>query len=218
MSVVTVSVPGMDWKTWHDGYDQPGSTLTRRLAVVREQIRLVLDAAPPGRVTVLSLCAGEGRDLLDVLADHPRREDVTAWLVELDSEVADAARRRAAGLTGVTVITGDAADSALWTDILPVDLLLLCGIFGNVSDADIAHTVSWTPALCKTGGTVIWTRHRRSPDLVPQLCDWFADAGFAPVFVSDPALPYGVGVHRYEGPPRPLAPGVRLFSFLPEKQ
>ena len=208
----------MDWKTWQQGYDEPGSTLNRRLAEVQRQIRLALDSAPPGRITALSLCAGEGRDLLGVLGDHPRREDVTARLVELNGEVAEAARRRAAGLTGATVITGDAADSSLWTDMAPVDLLLLCGIFGNITDEDIAHTVSQAPAMCRPGGRVIWTRHRRSPDLVPQLSAWFVEAGFAPVFVSDPGLPYGVGVHRYEGPPRPLAPGVRLFSFLPEKR
>jgi hypothetical protein len=34
---------------------------------------------------VISLCAGQGRDLLGVLADHPRREDVRARLVELDA-------------------------------------------------------------------------------------------------------------------------------------
>lgn len=29
-----------DWSTWHDGYDDPGSWMARRLEVVRERIRV----------------------------------------------------------------------------------------------------------------------------------------------------------------------------------
>lgn len=74
----------VDWRVWHENYDSPGSRLSRRLRSVQEQIRKVLDNSPPGRLRVVSLCAGQGRDLLEVLADHPRRGDVGARLVELD--------------------------------------------------------------------------------------------------------------------------------------
>jgi hypothetical protein len=56
-----------DWYTWHDDYDDPATALARRLAAVQEQIRLTLDAAPPGPLAAISLCAGQGRDLLGVL-------------------------------------------------------------------------------------------------------------------------------------------------------
>ncbi|MEV4896956.1 hypothetical protein AB0K48_47160, partial [Nonomuraea sp. NPDC055795] len=51
-----------DWHGWHTGYDAPGSPLWRRLRVVRAAISGVLDA---GARTVVSLCAGQGRDLLE---------------------------------------------------------------------------------------------------------------------------------------------------------
>jgi hypothetical protein len=60
----------------------------------------------------------------------------------------------------------------------PADLLLLCGIFGSVSDADIERTAAAAPALCAPGATVIWTRHRRPPDLTPRIRGWFTDAAF----------------------------------------
>ena len=41
----------------------------------------------------------------------------------------------------------DAGDTSAFADELPVDLLLLCGIFGNISEADIRATVSAVPAM-----------------------------------------------------------------------
>jgi integrase len=41
---------------------------------------------------VISLCAGDGRDLLEALSTHPRRADVHGLLVELDPDIAESAR------------------------------------------------------------------------------------------------------------------------------
>ncbi|MFJ8577545.1 SAM-dependent methyltransferase [Micromonospora sp. NPDC093277] len=205
-----------DWYAWHADYEQPGSALSRRLAEVRVRIREALDAAPSGPLRAISLCAGQGHDLIPVLAAHPRRDDVTARLVELDPRNAEVARKATAeaGLTGVEVVVGDAALTDRYADLVPADLVLVCGVFGNIVDADIRAVVGHCAALCATGGTVLWTRHRREPDLVPTLCGWFAEEGFTPVAVSSPADGVGVGVHRFTGTPRPLAPGVTMFEFV----
>ena len=208
-----------DWKPWFAAYDDPTSALASRLAVVRDGVRRALDEAAPGPVRVLSLCAGEGRDLIPVVASHPRRADVTARLVEFDPAIAEVARRAAsaAGLADtVQVITGDAADLSHYADFGPAHLLLLCGIFGNISDADIANTVAHAAALTARGGTAIWTRHRGEPNLVPSINDWFAQAGFAKLWESDPALPKSVHVagHRQERDPAPLRGGEKLFTFI----
>jgi hypothetical protein len=203
-----------DWHAWHDGYDVAGSTLARRLAVVQARIRDVLDRLPPGPVRAVSMCAGEGRDLVDVLVTHPRRDDVSAWLVELDPRNAARARARAAGLPGVSVHVGDAALTDNYQGRVPADLVLMCGVFGNVTDADIRVTASAAAQLCTPDGFVVWTRHRREPDLVPRICEWYEAAGFERVWLSDPGLDFGVGVHRFAGPPVPCEPGVRLFTFI----
>ena len=83
-----------------------------------------------------------------------------------------------AGLRQVEVREADAAVVAGFADALPADVLLLCGIFGNVSDEDIKFTVEAASAMCRPGGTAIWTRHRRPPDLTPQIRAWFAASGF----------------------------------------
>ena len=206
---------GRDWRAWHDAYDDPGSSLARRLAVVQARIAAALDAAPPGPLRAISVCAGQGRDLIPVLASHPRGHDVTARLVELDPELAAAAGRAAAaaGLAGVEVVTGDASLTDAYAGLVPADLVLVCGVFGNISDSDIRRTALCCAQLCAAGGTVVWTRARTPPDLVPQICGWFSEGGFELSWLSDPGAGFGVGVHRFTARPRPLAAGLRMFSF-----
>jgi hypothetical protein len=206
----------VDWRSWHDEYDQPGSWMARRLLVVRQQIRAVLDRSPAGPLRVVSLCAGQGRDLLGALAEHPRRDDVRARLVELDARNTAVAENtaRAAGLTGVEVVTADASRTDHYLDMAPADLVLVCGLFGNITDDDIQRTIGFCTQLCKAGGTVIWTRHRDDPDLVPAICEWFERTGFERRWLSGLDVEFGVGVHRFAGQPRPLVAGARMFTFV----
>ena len=210
----------MDWAAWHAGYDNPDSMLAGRLAAVQAVIRAALDQAPPGPLTAISMCAGQGRDLIGALATHPRRDDVRARLVELDprnTAVAEESARQA-GLTGISVVLGDAGLMRHYRDVAPADLVLACGVFGNLTDADVLRTVEACAQLCREGGTVVWTRHRRPPDLVPVIADWFSARGFEQVFVSDPAAGFGVGAHRLCHPPRALQSADRIFTLVPEKQ
>jgi ACT domain-containing protein len=211
------SESGRDWHGWHTDYDQADSALAHRLLMVQAQIRVVLDNAPPGEVNAISVVAGQGRDLIGVLADHPRRHEVHAVLVELDPANAEHARSsaRAAGLDQVTVITGDAADLAHYADFVPANLVLLCGLFGNIKDADIEHTIDTCDQLCAPGGTVVWTRGRRTRfDRFPLICEWFEERDFERRWVSPPDVGFGVGAHRFVGEPTPLVVGEPLFHFV----
>jgi hypothetical protein len=93
-------VAARDWLDWHDLYDVADSSPARRLRVVRRRVAEALDAVPAGPVTVVSMCAGQGRDLLGVLVEHPRRGDVRALLVELDPRNAAVAERTARAEAG----------------------------------------------------------------------------------------------------------------------
>jgi hypothetical protein len=167
----------------------------------------------PGRIRVISMCAGEGRDLLGVLTDHPRSRDVEGRLVELEPELA--ATASTAAPANVVVDCGDASMTDAYTEAVPADLVLLCGVFGNVTDADVEHTVRALPSLCAPGATAIWTRHRRPPDLTVAIRRWFAASGFDEVaFVAPDDAFYGVGMHRLSGPPLPFRPAERLFTFV----
>ncbi|GAA4629788.1 hypothetical protein GCM10023196_052550 [Actinoallomurus vinaceus] len=175
-----------------------------------------MDHSPSGSLRVISLCAGQGRDLLEVLADHPRRDDVRARLVELDARNTALAEEtaHAAGLHQVDVVAADASLTDHYRGMVPADLVLVCGVFGNITDEDIERTIDICSQLCRTGGTVLWTRHRESPDRVPLICEWFEARGFELQWLSERDVGFGVGVHRFAGEPQPLVPGMRMFTFV----
>jgi hypothetical protein len=207
-----------DWLEWHEPYDDPSSSLAHRLASVQVHIARVLDACAPGPIRVLSMCAGQGRDLLGVLPDHPRRDDVRALLVELDPRNVERGRAAIArlGLEQVDLREGDAADTGAYTSAVPVDVALVCGVFGNVVDDDIAHTVHHLPSLLAPGATVVWTRYPREPQLLPRIDRWFHDAGFETIAIEtgDGGRGFGIGVHRLVAEPAPFVPHIRLFTFV----
>jgi hypothetical protein len=205
-----------DWVEWHRDYDDPGSLLSRRGELVRGHLRDELERIPAGDVRVISLCAGQGRDVIGALTGHPRRHDVRARLVELDGRNVALARQaaQAAGLHGVEVLQADAGITDACAGAVPAQIVLACGIFGNISDSDIRATVGALPSLCAPGALVLWTRHRRAPDLTPAIRSWLGEAGFREeAFDTSPDGFMSVGAHRLTGEPAALALGQRLFTF-----
>jgi hypothetical protein len=168
-------------------------------------------------VRLVSICAGQGRDVFGVLPDHPRRGDVTAVLVELDHQNVEAARAKAVGtgLTQVEIIEGDGGGSDIYAPFVPADIVLACGIFGNVTDEDVERTVRNLSLLCRSGASVIWTRHRNDPDLTPRIRGWFTESGFEDLSFDAPdnASRSGIGVARLIAAPLPFQPGFRFFTF-----
>jgi hypothetical protein len=209
------SQASVDWRAWHAPYEDPSSELSRRLALVQAQLRAALDAAPRGPIRLVSVCAGQGHDAIGVLAEHPRRGDVSARLVELDEQNVLLAHgaASAAGLDAVEVIAADASVADAYVGAVPADVVLVCGVFGNLATADIADTIERLVQLCAPHATVIWTRHRRPPDLVPHIRESFERAGFQEIAFGD-ASPFGVGSNRLRVTPSPLQPGVKLFEFI----
>ena len=133
----------------------------------------------------------------------------------MDSRLAAAATVNLTSVTAaIDVRCGDAGDPDTFSDLLPVDLLLLAGIFGNISDADIQRTVTAVPAMCSPGATVIWTRHRRDPDITPTIARWFSEAGcVSNAFVSPGPASFAIGSERCEvASPGSMLP-ARLFAF-----
>ncbi|HEY3685453.1 MAG TPA: hypothetical protein VGL93_20660 [Streptosporangiaceae bacterium] len=133
-----------------------------------------------------------------------RRARTRARLVELDARNAALARQaaRAAGLDGVEVLQADAGITDACAGAVPAQIVVACGIFGNITGSDIRATVAALPSLCAPGALVLWTRHRNPPDLTPAIRSWFGEAG----------------AHRLTGEPAALALGQRLSTFPGESE
>ena len=206
-----------DWVEWHRAYDDPESRLSRRLRVVQQRLREAIDARS-GPIRMVGMCAGEGRDVIPVLASHRRRSEIAARLVELDPRNAEIGIRAIAEskLDRVEMIVGDAALTDSYAGAVPANIVMACGVFGNISDDDIRNTIEHLPMLCAAGAAVVWTRGwRPEHDLTPTIRGWFEQRGFEEVAFDAPAEEtFSVGVHRLAVAPAEFTPGVRLFTFV----
>src|SRR4051794_34230788 len=104
------------WVNWHRAYDLDGSPLRLRLEIVQRHLASEITARAAGgrAVRIVSLCAGQGRDVIGALHGHPSVAAVHARLVELDPQLVGDARAEVArlGLEGmIDVVEGDASSS-----------------------------------------------------------------------------------------------------------
>jgi SAM-dependent methyltransferase len=206
-----------DYLDWHDAYDRLGSSLHLRLLMVQEFVAAAFDEAPPGPIRVLSLCAGQGRDVITVAQRHRRGGDVVGRLVELDPRNVEIARALIAdaGLSALEVLEADAADTAAYVGAAPADVVLACGIFGNITDEEVERTIRFLPAVCAPDAWAIWTRVPRGDDILERIDGWFVDAGFESraVVVGKNDI-FGAGAAQYRGDTQPLDPALHLFDFF----
>lgn len=208
-----------DWFEWHDYY-RTKPRMRQRLQLVRQYISSSLQACPPGEIRVVSICAGDGRDLLGALIDHPRANDVYARLVELDSRLVESGRSAAVSAElgeQLEFVSGDATISSAYIGAVPADLVIVCGVFGNAADETQLHNlIQSLRFLCKQGAFIVWTRDL-SEDADHRLAtvrEFLTEAGFEEVsFKLTLTEDMGVGNHRYLGEPLPLPNDQQLFVF-----
>jgi hypothetical protein len=218
----------MDWNAWHKLY-QSNTALQRRLELVRSQIAAALRTTPPGTVRLISVCAGDGRDVLTALADHPRARDVRARLVELDPKLVAVGRLAAeqAGLAQhVEFLQADATHPSSYDGIAPAHLVVLSGMLGLVDAAEIPRLIDCLRALTMHGGQVVWTRnmdYRNGARHSMAFRCALSGASFEPVtfkltswlniFRRTPRSRFLVATHRHLADPIPLPTSHTLFRI-----
>lgn len=206
-----------DWNEWHRDYTDPASDLSRRRRAVQAHIRAWLDSHPSGHLRVVSACAGDGRDILEVLASRDDPSRVGVVLIETDPDLARKAEElaRACDLDQVDVRRADAGSTDAYAGAVPADLVMMCGVFGNASDHDLRATIATMPQLCAEGAWVIWTRGSFSTgDLAPTIRAWFEELGFEEVAFDLPEdATYRVGSNRFDRRAMPLVTGHTFFTF-----
>lgn len=207
-----------NWFEWHDLY-QTEIRLQQRLEIVREYLARSLDALPPGRIQIVSACAGDGRDVVGTLTNHVRKADVHARLVELNPQLVQRGwvTVTEAGLTQqIEFVNGDATLSDNYAGAVPADIVVVCGIFGNLADeAALQQLIGNLKYLAKPGTFVAWTRGNRGDIIYSDIARQnlkaanFAEVDFRLTATGD----MGVGLHQYLGESVPLSANKTLFVF-----
>lgn len=206
-----------DWHAWHKHYDEPDSALAHRLQIVRGAISDSLPTKVENRYQIIDICAGDGRDLLPVLANYPNALLVHSLLVEIDKNLLGAASSLAVSenVPNITPKLTDASVSLVYEAVIPADLILLCGVLGNISEEDVENTISNLAMFCKAGTKVIWTRNRRAPDATPKIRKLFVNNGFVEnAFIAPEHNTYAVGVSEFKATPKQFDKNIKLFTFV----
>jgi hypothetical protein len=188
------------------------------MRTVRKHVASVVKACPPGPVTVVSICAGQGRELIGALENHPRREDVRGRLVELDADNAAFAQQWAkrAHLDALEVVNGDASVSDAYAGLPRADLVVVSGLFGHVDDNDRLSTIAFLRQLLRSGGSVVWTSFLRDNGPVEKLRRFFVEQSFDEIeteFLPGEEYRFTVTLSRHAGSEEPLQPDTKLFTF-----
>ncbi len=209
----------MDWTAWHDQYDT-SLALMARPREVRALIARCLDACPPGPLRVISVCAGDGRDLIGALAAHPRAADVEARLVEGDAQLVERGRAAAddAGLAErIGFVLADATRGASYEGFAPAAIVLACGVFGNIRLDDTERLVASLGWLAAPDGFVIWTRGlgRGGAAHARRIREAFRAHAFDEVAATTTADGvFLVAAFRHRAPGQPPPDRDRLFEFV----
>jgi hypothetical protein len=207
-----------DWYEWHDLYNTEPK-LQQRLEIVREYIAYSLNASPDGAIRIVSICAGDGRDLLGTLKNHPRINDVYARLVELNPQLVERGRATIESLAltkQIEFINGDATLVTNYVGAVPADIVIVCGVFGNLADeGELNRLLDNLSFLSKPGAFVIWTRgHSNGIPYSDNVRKILSVSGFEEVnFKLTATGDMGVGLHRYLGQNLPQPKEQQLFGF-----
>jgi hypothetical protein len=213
-----------DWYEWHDLYNTEPK-LQQRLDIVRQYIAYSLSASPDGAIRIVSVCAGDGRDLLGTLKNHPRAKDVSARLVELNSNLVERGSTTIESLglaKQIEFINGDATLASNYIGAVPANIVIVCGVFGNLADErELTRLLDNLSFLSKPGAFVIWTRgHSNGIPYSENVRKILHVSGFEEVNFSLTATgDMGVGLHRYLGEnlPQPKEQQLFVFSGVPAK-
>jgi hypothetical protein len=206
-----------DYVEWHKKYDDPSSPSSLRLRMIQAMLTKVL-AANAGPLRLLSLAAGDARDILDVLeqrpADVPR---IAGRMIEILPELVATAQSRIAAIgSPLEMVEDDAGDPQNLIGHIPADVVLLIGIMGNVSDDDDDYLADVVASFCAPGALMIWSRGHDNVEMVRRIRGRLADAGFVDQrFWPVPNGTYGLGTARWPDKPTPPLPMDRkLFTFI----
>jgi hypothetical protein len=207
------------WNAWYKHY-HTSPNLQTRLRIVRRQIRAAVHERPAGPVRLLSICAGDGRDVITALADHPRRDDVQATLLDTHRDAIERGQATVARIgmeKQIRFRAADATKAVSYQGIVPADVVLVSGVLGHLLPDSVTTLIRSLPGLCRPGGELVWNRHLTISNgcrMVPEIRRLLGKHGFQELHfeVTGPDE-FACFRHRFLGESASLDPKDVLFEF-----
>ncbi len=210
----------MDWAEWHKRYESVPS-LQERLAVVCEEISLAISATRTKPVRILSICSGDGRDVILSTAASKLRKSISGVLIELNPDLVARGRSTIKEFSlqeEISFQCSDATKSETYRSIAPAHIVVLSGVFGNLKYEDVGLLIDSLRSLCEPKARVIWTRNLNEfgdgETVVGGIKKLFANVNFTEAsYTKTPSGVFAVGTHVYEGETLNLPARPVLFRF-----
>jgi hypothetical protein len=210
----------MDWAKWHDNY-KVSPALKERLSIVRKHLSKCCISLPKGSIKIISICSGDGRDLLGLMEYHPRKQDVSALLVENNEELVDTGRKsiHEAGFeTQLKLVLSDATLFSTYDNYCPANIVLFSGVFGNVRVEETPNIIRNLRSLCNTDSYIIWTRHCRVNNGLKHIefiRNQFTENDFEETYYEQTADgTFIIGTNKFCGNKIDLSAETKLFDFV----
>jgi 2-polyprenyl-3-methyl-5-hydroxy-6-metoxy-1,4-benzoquinol methylase len=200
------------WYDWHiEKHSDPNSYTSQRMTdiglVIEEYLKDTVH-----RSNIVSVCAGQGLDLIPILRQYPNSAD--AYLIDIEQQNIDHINKISTGLEGIHTYAADATVSNTYINnkIPRANLLLVCGVFAHLTSEDQSIFIQNMRSLLKPGGYVIWTR---IDEYLNDIHEKFENNGYKKIDLSHINLSTGsVGMSRLKESIKTLHPDKQIFNFL----
>lgn len=154
------------WTEWHENaYNNTNSLAYQRTEIVKNLINKYLYEINKN-VVIVSIGAGQGRDILSVLKERKDNNRIFTYLIDTDMECLDYAKNYAEknNIINVNVVNIDGSLTENYKDIPKADLIIFCGMMNQKNTEEVKSLANNMKFLCNEDAQIIWSRHGYDED------------------------------------------------------
>jgi len=149
------------WTEWHEeAYNDINSLPYQRTEIVKDLINKYLSEIDKN-IVVISIGAGQSRDILPVLIGRKDNDRITTYLIDTDIECLNYAKNYAKdnNIINVHIVDMDGSLVKNYKDIPKADLIIFCGMMTQKNTDEVKNLANNIKLICNEDAQIIWSRH-----------------------------------------------------------
>ena len=154
------------WTEWHEeAYNDINSLPYQRTEIVKDLINKYLSEIDKD-IVVISIGAGQSRDILPVLIGRKDNDRITTYLIDTDIECLNYAKNYAKdnNIINVHIVDMDGSLVKNYKDIPKADLIIFCGMMTQKNTDEVKKLANNIKLICNKDAQIIWSRHGYDKD------------------------------------------------------